>query len=112
MNQLKELNMKDMSSMYSSVLDSREATMEVMNPEDQHQKEKKSMKHKDRLREVSWIWLVEGSLGELSDDSDVTGTCFCWGRYALTQAICRCSCALAQESSPFATLGGRGGASP
>ncbi|PBK88612.1 hypothetical protein ARMGADRAFT_1033953 [Armillaria gallica] len=58
--------------MYSSVLDSREATTEVMNPEDQHQKKKKSMKHKDRLREVSWIWLMEGSLGKLSDDSDVT----------------------------------------
>ncbi|KAK0438387.1 hypothetical protein EV421DRAFT_1738444 [Armillaria borealis] len=80
MNQLKELNAKDMSSMYGSVLDTEEATTEVTNPEDQRQKKKKTMKHKDRPREVSWIWLAEGSLGELDDDSDVTDVRVHWLR--------------------------------
>ncbi|PBK59415.1 hypothetical protein ARMSODRAFT_991160 [Armillaria solidipes] len=71
-NNLRELNAKDMSSMYGSVMDLQETATEAINPEDQRQKKRKSEKHKDKPKDVSWIWMAEGSLGELGDDSDIT----------------------------------------
>lgn len=74
-NDLQELNAKDMLSMYGSVMDLQETATEAINPEDQCQKKRKSEKHKDKPKDVSWIWLAEGSLGELGDDLDITGMC-------------------------------------
>ncbi|KAK0433179.1 hypothetical protein EV421DRAFT_1910330 [Armillaria borealis] len=79
MHELRELHAKDMLSMYSSVLDTEETGTETITPEDQRQKKKKT-DHKDMPKEVSWIWLVEGSLGELQDDSDVTDVRVHWLR--------------------------------
>ncbi|PBK70788.1 hypothetical protein ARMSODRAFT_884149, partial [Armillaria solidipes] len=76
MHELRELHAKDMLSMYGSVLDTEETGTEMITPEDQRQKKKKKTDHKDMPKEVSWIWLAEGSLGELQDDSDVTGILF------------------------------------
>ncbi len=67
--------MKDMSSMYGSVMDLQETATEAINSEDQRQKKRKSKKHKDKPKDVSWIWLAEGSLGELGNDLDIMGTC-------------------------------------
>ncbi|KAK0496504.1 hypothetical protein EDD18DRAFT_1105616 [Armillaria luteobubalina] len=80
MNDLRELTAKDMLSMYGSVMDIQELATEVTNPEDQHQKKRKSEKHKDKPRDVSWIWLAEGSLGELGNDSDITDVRVHWLR--------------------------------
>ncbi len=74
-NNLQELNVKDMSSMYGSVMDLQETATEAINSEDQHQKKRKSEKHKDKPKNVSWIWLAEGNLGELGNDLDIIGTC-------------------------------------
>ncbi|SJL18897.1 uncharacterized protein ARMOST_22499 [Armillaria ostoyae] len=65
---LRELTVKDMSSMYGSVLDTEET------------QKKKKTNWKDMPKEVSWIWLAEGSLGELRDDSDVTDVHVHWLR--------------------------------
>ncbi len=57
--------MKDMSSMYGSVLDTEETATEAITADDQQQQKKKKTNQKDMPKEVSWIWLTEGSLGEL-----------------------------------------------
>ncbi|SJL14298.1 uncharacterized protein ARMOST_17754 [Armillaria ostoyae] len=79
-NNLRELNVKDMSSMYGSVMDLQETATEAINPEDQRQKKRKSEKHKDKPKDVLWIWMAEGSLGELGDDSDITDVRVHWLR--------------------------------
>ncbi len=74
--ELRELTAKDMLSMYGSVLDTEETATEAIMADDQQQQKKKKTNRKDMPKEVSWIWLAEGSLGELQDDSDVTGILF------------------------------------
>ncbi|SJL12098.1 uncharacterized protein ARMOST_15519 [Armillaria ostoyae] len=78
--ELRELHEKDMSTMYGAVLDTQEkaaqAESSVMRKCKRHQVDTTS----EQPREVSWIWLLEGSLGECNEMSSLEDVRVHWVR--------------------------------